>query len=210
MVTKLLQIALLITTTLFLFGSSCDKNGSNPCTRITPYNFNVTSEFSPQKEIYNIGDTILLKSSFPKILINSISNQQVDYGNSIGVVGNIGIGLIDSVNNKFEVGTDYFNFVTTLGDITFGLNKVVNVLFKETNTLYVLELKIITKKSGNYIFGVSDLGSQGIKNKNCTNANFSMLVSNTNKFLHILTNANIPGVSLDPQRIATSYCFRVR
>ena len=207
---NIVKMMLLITATSFLFGSSCNKNGSKLCTMVTPYSFNVTSEFSPQKEIYNVGDTIFLKSAISKTLINNISNQQVEYSNSLGVGGNIGIALIDSTNRKFEIGTDSFNFESINGNITLGTNKVLNILFKETSILYILEIKLIAKTKGNYVIGVSDLSSQGIKNKDCTNAGFSMLVTNSNKHFDILANANIPGVTIDAQRMATNYCFRVR
>ena len=75
--TNYLKLVLLITASPLFFGSSCNKDGSRPCTMVTPYSFNVTSEFSQQKEIYNVGDTIFLKSSIPKLLVNVITNQQV-------------------------------------------------------------------------------------------------------------------------------------
>jgi hypothetical protein len=207
--TKILQIVLLITATQFLFGSSCNKDGSKPC-RDARYGFSVTSEFSPQKEIYNVGDTIFLTSTIPKTLTDLISNQQIDYSNNLGIGGTVGIGLIDSVNHKFEVGTDSFNFLSTNGNISIGSNKVLNISFAETSAGFLLKIKLIVNAKGNYIIGVSDLYSQGIKNQDCTNAGFSMFVNNNNKHFDILTNANIPGVTLDAQRISTNYCFRVQ
>lgn len=56
--TNYLKLVLLVISILFLFGSSFNKDGSKPCTGVTPYSFNVTSEFNPQKEIYHIGDTL--------------------------------------------------------------------------------------------------------------------------------------------------------
>ena len=94
MVTNYLKLVLLITATPIMYGNSCNKNGSKPCTMVTPYIFSVTSEFSPQKEIYNIGDTIFLTSTFPTNLTNLISNQQADYSNSVGIGGDIGFVLL--------------------------------------------------------------------------------------------------------------------
>ncbi len=42
----------------FCLNSKCNKDASKPCTMITPYSFSITSEFTPQKEVYNVGDTI--------------------------------------------------------------------------------------------------------------------------------------------------------
>ena len=209
--TKFLTLWLLITAALITLASSCgkDKNSSKPCNSVR-YSFSVTSEFAPRKEIYNLGHTIFLNSTFPKTLFDNISNQQINYSNNLGIGGNVGIGLIDSINHKFEVATDSFSLVSSKGSNSLGLNKVVNIVYNETTSMFEFEMKLIPKKKGNYVIGVSNLGCQGIRNQDCTNAGFSMFVNNSDKHFTILTNANIPGVSIDAQRIATNYCFRVQ
>lgn len=207
---KFSLIGLLITATLITLGSSCGKDkGSKPCSG-GRYSFNATSQILPQKEVYNIGDTIVISSTIPITLLDLVSNQQINYSNNLGVGGNIGIGLIDSINKKFDFATDSFNILSSKGSFSFGLNKVVNIAYEESNTLFQFEIKLLPKKKGNYILGITDLGSQGIKNKDCTNAGFTMFINNSNKHFSILTNANIPGVTIDATRIATNYCFRVQ
>jgi hypothetical protein len=95
-VIKFSKIVLLIIATQFLFGSSCNRDGSKPC-RDARYGFSVTSEFSPQKEIYDIGDTIFLTSTIPKSLTDLISNQQIDYSNSLGISGNVTFGYMHTL-----------------------------------------------------------------------------------------------------------------
>ncbi len=210
--TNILKFGLLITAAHFLMASGCGKDKTpRPCANGgSPYSFNVTSEFSPEKEVYNIGDTIYFTSTFPKTLLNLVSNQQVDYSNSFGIGGNIGIGIIDSINHKFDNSVDSFTYINVIGDYNIGLNKSFNFTLKENLTEYQIKVKIVIKRKGNYIFGVSDLGSQGLNGQNCTNAGFNMIVSNMNKHFSILTNANIPGVNLDIVRVNHNYCFRVQ
>ncbi len=209
--TKFLTIGLLITATLFTIASSCgkDKNSSKPCSG-GRYNFSVTSQFIPQKEVYNVGDTIMLSSSFPKNLLDNVSNKIINYANNLGIGGDIGIGLIDSINHKFEFARDSFSYLNSKGSFNIAQQNVLNTSFKETNTNFEFEIKLVANKKGNYVIGVSDLGCQGIIGQDCTNAGFSMLVNNPNKHFTILSNANIPGVIIDNIRIATNYCFRVR
>lgn len=208
---KQLNIVLMITLTLSILSYSCgkDKNTSKPC-RNGRYSFEVTSKFSPQKELYSIGDTILITSSLSKSLFDLVSNQQINYSNNLGIGGNIGVGLIDSINRKFDFATDSFSLVNSKGNYSLGLNNVINIVYNETNSIFEFEIKLIARKKGKFIIGVSDLSCQGIRNEDCTNAGFSMFVNNSDKHFSILTNANIPNVSIDAQRIATNYCFRVQ
>lgn len=208
--TKLLQMMLLITATSFLFGGSCNKNGSKPCTMVTPYSFSVTSEFLPQKEIYNIGDTIFLNSSIPKLLLNVISNQQVDYSNSVGIGGDIGIAFPDSLSRQNKPAKDSFEYVSITGKfIPRPINQnqgVNNEYFESTN--YNFRGGIICKKRGVYAISVDNLVSRGLRGENCTNASFNMTVTNSNK--HINLYQSILGITLDQYSIDKIYCFRVQ
>ena len=91
-------LGLLITATLFILGSGCgkDNDGSKPC-REGRYSFVATSEFSPQQEIYNVGDTIFLNSTISKILYDNVSLQNVDYSNSLGIGGNLNTAKMDTI-----------------------------------------------------------------------------------------------------------------
>ena len=211
MVTKFLKLVLLITATPILFGSSCNKNGSKPCTRVTPYSFNVTSEFSPQKEIYNVGDTIFLISSFPKQLINIISNQQVDYSNSLAIGGNCNFGILDTVTKSISEGLSKFNVLAITGSSTLinsSSNLGLNVQFKETSTNYELKISILLISKGIFSVVMTDLSSQGLRGQNCTNAGFSMTVTNSNKNLNLFQYAL--GYPADAMLAKNIYCFRVQ
>lgn len=204
-----LKLVLLITATPILFGSSCNKNGSRPCTMVTPYIFNVTSEFSPQKEIYNIGDTIFFTSTFAKNLTNLISNQQVDYSNSVGIGGDIGIAFPDSALKQNKPAKDSFEYISITGKFVhrpINQNQGINTEYFES-TNYTFSGGIICKKKGVYAISVDDLISRGLKGKNCTNAGFNMTVTNSNK--HINLYQSILGITLDQYSIDRIYCFRV-
>lgn len=207
--TNNLKIVLLITATQFLFAISCKKNTSRPC-RDAQYSFNVTSEFSPQREIYNVGDTIFLNSSFPKSLLNLISNQQVDYSNSVSIGGNITFGYMDTILQSGVDSYSKFEVVSKIGSysqITNTPNKGINTFYLE-NSSYELKLGIICKQKGLFVIGVTDLGSQGLRGQNCTNAGFNMTVINTNKHFNLFQYAlnYYPDAMLQK----SIYCFRVQ
>lgn len=67
---QFLILGLLITAALITLASSCgkDKNSSKPC-RGGRYSFEATSEISPQREVYNVGDTIFFKLYYSKEII---------------------------------------------------------------------------------------------------------------------------------------------
>ncbi len=208
---KLSKTVLLITATQFLFSGTCKKEGSKPCAMATPYSFNVTSEFLPQKEIYNVGDSIFLRSSFPKQLINLISNQQVDYSNSLGVGGNCNFGVLDTVNKSISEGLNKFNVFAITGSnspINSSSNLGLNVQFKETPTGYELIIGILLISKGIFSVVLTDLGSQGLRGKDCTNAGFNMTVTNSNKNLNLFQYAL--GYAPDAMLTKNMYCFRVQ
>ena len=72
-----LKKVLLITGIPFFIGASGNKNDTSPCIN-GGYSFAVTAAFIPQREIYNVGDTIFLTSSFPKTLLENISNHKAN------------------------------------------------------------------------------------------------------------------------------------
>ena len=207
--TRLLRMVLLITASPILFGSSCNKDSSRPC-RYATYSFNVTSEFSPQKEIYNIGDTIFLISSIPKLLLNLISNQHVDYSNSVGIGGDIGIALPDSLSRENKPAKDSFEYVSITGKfVTRPINQnqgINNEYFESMN--YSFRGGIICKKKGVYAISVDNLISPGLRGVNCTNASFNMIVTNSNKQINLYQS--ILGITLDQYSIEKIYCFRVQ
>ena len=207
---QILKIGLLITATQFLFANSCKKEGgTKPCI-ISDYEFSVTSEFSPQKEVYNIGDTIYFNSTFPKNLFNTISQKQVDYSNSVGIGGGIAFGYMDTV---LQTGVDsYSKFqviqkVGTFTQITTVPEKGISSLYSETSN-YSFKIGIICKQKGLFALGVSDLGSNGLNGQNCTNATFDMTVTNSNKNINLFQYAL--GYLPDALAQKTIYCFRVQ
>jgi hypothetical protein len=208
--TNNLKIVLLIISTQFLFANCCKDDGTKPCSQVTPYSFNVTSEFTPQQEVYDVGDTIFLNSTFPKTLLNIISNQQVDYSNSVGIGGDLGLAFPDALTMQNKPAKDSFDYISLSGNFIprpINQNQGINTKYVE-NSNYNFKGGIICKKKGVYAISVDNLISQGLSGKNCTNANFNMLVLNTNK--HINLYESILGIVLDQYSIDRIYCFKVQ
>jgi hypothetical protein len=207
---NILKIGLLITATQFLMASGCNKDSSKPCALVTPYSFNVTSEFSPQKEVYNIGDTIYLNSTFPKTLTNLISNQQVDYSNSIGIGGTIAFTYLDTLNKKFIESFSKFEIIPLKGTYSQTTNVsetgINNKYYEDIN--YEFKIAVKTRQKGIFWINYTDLISKGLVGKNCTNAGFSMTVKNTNKNFNLFQYAM--GYTPDALLQKSIYCFRVQ
>jgi hypothetical protein len=202
---------LLITAIPFFIAASCNKNDTRPCTN-GGYAFAVTSEWNPQREIYNIGDTIFLNSSFSKSLLDLIGNFNVDYSNAKSIGGNITCFELDSVQHQVVGAVSKFIFVQTTGSVVdnpqLPLEKR-NIFYQELNNSYNFKIGIIPKNKGLYAIFISNLNSQGIIGKNCTNADFANTLTNTNKNINLFQYAmnRLPASQFEIDRI---YCFRVQ
>ncbi len=210
--TKNIKKTLLITAMPFLFAASCRKNTTKPCSSYTPYTFKATSVFSNEKENYQVGDTIFLSSEFSKILIDytTVNNNIIDYGNSVGIYGGIGIAYLDSISHQPKPAKDSFSFVPLIGnfqDLPINQNKGVSTKYSELQTSYKFNAGFICKKKGIYWISVDELSSSGLANKDCTNATFSMTLLNINKHESLFQNALLQTPS--PLALSTMYCFRV-
>ena len=206
-----LKKVLLVTAIPFLLFGKCNKDGTRPCTSLV-YSFSVTSEWNPQSEVYKIGDTLYIYSSFPKTLLDAISNQNIDYSNATDIGGNIIFYELDSIQHQVIDGLNKFNIFEINGSAVSNSNspnRIKDVTYQELNNSYVLKLGVICKLKGLYYFGITDIGSAGIKGKNCTNAGFKMTVINTNKNINLFQSA-MNRLPVSQYEIDGMYCFRVQ
>ena len=209
---QFLTLGLLITVTLITLGSSCgkDKNSSKPC-RGGRYSFEATSEFYPQKEVYNVGDTIFFNSSIPKILYDYVSIQNVDYSNSLGIGGTFTGIYMDTVNQRINEGFNNFeviNLIGTTSQFTNPSNLGINTRYLENQNNYRFKLGLKLKSKGLFYLVATNLGSQGIAGQDCTNAGFNMVVTNSNKHINLFQYA----LNYTPDALLQKsiYCFRVQ
>ncbi len=206
---KVLRIVLLIAIVQFHIGASCNKENARQCRG--GYSFAATSEWSPQLRIYGIGDTIFLSSDIAKSLAN-LNNPTItiDYTNSVAIGGLIGMAYVDTVQQKAMPGRskfDYFGITGTIGESAVAGDQGPAFTYTEQLNGYSFKCGIICKQKGIYFFSVSDLKSPGIRGKNCTNANFSMALTNTDKNLSLYQNAT--GIILDADGVKRGFAFRV-
>ncbi len=209
---KNLKIIFLITATMFISALSCNKEGTKPCYSGARYSFNVTSEFSPQLEVYNVGDTVFFKSTFPTILLDAITNTLIDYSNNIGVGGTFTLSSFDTIAKQLLPARDSFELKFQVGKfeeipVVSSRNYAINLIYELNNNFEII-LAVICKKKGIYQLAITDLGSQGIRGQNCTNAGFNMTVTNSNKNLNLFQYAL--GYPADALHIKNIYCFRVK
>lgn len=208
---NILKIGLVITAAQFLLSSGCNK-GTKPCLN-SGYSFIVTSEWNPQREIYNIGDTIYLTSMFPKTLTDQINTSiVVDYSSSVGIGGDITTYYLDTLIHQPVPAKDSFQLVSLIGsfsDRPINQNAGMNINYSELNSSYQFRGAVICKKKGIYAIYISNLLSKGLMGKNCTNAGFSNTLTNSNKNLNLFQYAigRPPASQYEIDRI---YCFRVQ
>jgi hypothetical protein len=212
MVINHLKSGLLITATLIITAFSCNKDkATNPCV-VNAYSFAVTSEWIQQREVYSIGDTIFLNSTFQKNLLDLVGNYNVDYSNAKSIGGNVTFYELDSVQHRVlgAVSKFVFSQITGSNESNSQLpNEIKNIFYHESSSAYTYKIGVIPKSKGLFAFFISNLNSQGILGKNCTNASFVNALSNTNKNINLFQYAmnRPPASQFEIDRI---YCFRVQ
>ena len=206
---KYITLGLFISATIFNISCLKDKNASKPC-RGGRYSFEATSEFSPQKEIYNIGDTIFFNSSFSTTLFDIGTRTNIDFSNSLGVGGGISFAYLDTLTNKIVDSYSKFTVIPLIGTITpftTVAESGINTRYVE-NSIYQFKIAIKLNEKGIFLFGVNNLGSRGLPGINCTNSGFSMKVTNTEKHINLFQYAL--NYTPDSATINNIYCFRVQ
>jgi hypothetical protein len=210
MAINFIRIALLITVVQFISSASCNKGSPRQCRN--PYAFQATSEWNPQKRVYAVGDTLYLSSNLPKKLTDGISPfNVVDYSNSVAIGGAIGMGYVDTIQRIPVPGRknfDFFPIKGTMGETSVAADQSLAFTYAEQPTFYGFRCGIICKQKGIYIFAMSDLKSPGIKGKNCTNANFGMILINSDKNLDLYEGTT--GITLYDDGRKRSFAFRVQ
>jgi hypothetical protein len=211
MVTNIFKIGLLITATQFLLASGCRKNKTIPCV-FGGYSFAVTSEWAPQRQVYNIGDTVYLTSSFPKFLTDLVNPSLViDYSNAVAIGGGVGIGYLDTITRNAIPGRnkfDFFSITGIVGERAVAPDQGPAFTYSELSNLYSFKCGFICRQKGIFMFSVSDLKSPGLSGKNCTNAGFTMTVTNNEKHFSLYEYAL--GFPNDADGMKRGYCFRVQ
>ncbi|WP_298301648.1 hypothetical protein, partial [Hydrotalea sp.] len=182
------------------------------CGRGSVYSFLASAEWSPQKEVYKVGDTLYLTSIIPKTLTDQINTSiVVDYSNSDGIYGDIPVRIVDTVMKQVLPAKDSFQFISIVGNFqerTFNQKDGINFNYLETPTNYQFRGAMVCKGKGIYALGVSDLLSGGLRGKNCMKAVFKMTITNSNKNLGLYQN--VLGITLDADGIQRGYAFRVQ
>ena len=176
------------------------------------YSFEATSEWSPQRRICGVGDTLYLTSTIPKTLTDGINTSiVVDFSNSVAIGGGIGMGYVDTVQRIPVPGRSKFSFFAimgTIGERAVAADQGPAFTYAEQPTSYVFKCGIICKERGIYVFSVSDLKSPGIRGKDCTNADFSITLTNSEKNLDLYEVAT--GIILDADGRKRGFAFRVQ
>lgn len=143
------RVVYIIIFPFLFFNFQCNKNKTTPCI-FGGYSFAVTAEWYPQKKIYNVGDTIYLTSVFPKKLTDLINPSLiVDYSNSVGISGDIGIASPDSLLKTNKPARDSFQFISITGSFVErpgNRNQGINIKFIESGVSYQFNGAIVCKK----------------------------------------------------------------
>lgn len=196
---------------IFFTLASCNKNTTRPCTN-GGYSFAITSEWSPQREVYQLGDTIYLTSVFSKTLHDlRTPSTVIDYSNTTGVAGGGIFYEMDTVQQKVIDAAEKFNFFSINGAINTSATAPTfykDLKYKEEPDVYSFKAAVILKTKGLFAIFIVDAGCQGIKGKNCTNAGFENILTNTDKHINLFEYAlGRPASQYEMERV---YCLRVQ
>jgi hypothetical protein len=187
----------------------CRDKGTKPCLR-TAYGFEVDVKLSPEGQVFHVGDSILFSTSFSKSLFDLKSGNMIDYSNSTGISGNIGIVLLDSINKDFIPSKDSFEFVNQIGFFSAtSINQSTSIQYNVTELAdkYDFKSTLVCKGKGVYYISVDDAGSVGLFGKNCTNSAIrtKLQIINHNEILY----SNSIGSPPFAEALSRMFCIRV-
>jgi hypothetical protein len=176
------------------------------------YSFEVTAEFTPEKDSIRVGDTLYLVSEFPSIMIPVGGDQPVDYSNSTGIGNTLGINKLEP-NRVISDAVYNFDYISIDGEIYNSRDipspdRVQQLRYVEKSGMYRLKVGLIPKAKGIYSLGIGFSGlSNGRKSGDkCTKASFPTSVTNEDPHLHYLsTHTDTPLEELPP----IHYLFKV-
>lgn len=198
-----LKLITLIAASTFM---QCHK----PCNE-SDHQFSINSNFLPEKDSMNVGDTLILTCVTSKIMYDEATNTDINFRNA----QNFGSALVISDVSKFlsakRGAVDSFNFILVMGEIYTDSNLDPNgtkqLKFSETNNNYELKANIIPMRKGVYIFSIGDNPSVFIQGKGkCGKASIEILNNNTNKHLYLFENS-LGQLSVFHKK--HSYCLKV-
>ncbi|GAB4093482.1 hypothetical protein [Flaviaesturariibacter terrae] len=161
-------------------------------------------------ETYQVGDTILLISSIPKVQRDrSGGGEMIDYSGSFALGSNIFLRRLDSVSRRDSGGRYDFTIAPLVGRMTeldFERENGINVYYSE-QAAYELKIAFVPIRAGSYLLSFPDPVSRSLGNRNCTNAAFEMTITNPDKHFNVYQMAL--GRAFDMREARYVYCFRV-
>jgi len=158
------------------------------------YAFNITGAFTPDNDSVALGDTVYFVSAFPSTLTPVGTQDPVDYTNA-SKIGNV-ITVIEYLPNYQRRWAAYdFDYIALKGE-AFNSKEVPTpegaeqIRYEEIGNKYEMNIAIVPKKKGNYIFliGGAYSDSRKIKGKDrCDRASFNLTISNDQRRNYALT-----------------------
>ncbi len=151
-----------------------------------------------------------MTSNIPKTLTDWINPSiVVDFSNSVAIGGVIGMAYVDTILRIPVPGRSKFDFFPihgTIGENSIAADQALTFTYSEQSSVYSFKGAIICKQKGIYILSVSDLKSPGIRGENCSNADFGMSLTNSEKNLDLYEFAT--GITLDTDGRKQGFALR--
>ncbi len=181
-----------------------------PCNE-SDHHFSITSNILPEKDSVNVGDTLILACTTPKIMHDEKNNSDINFKNAQNFGSVLRVSDVSKFLSSQRGALDSFNFIPIAGDIYSDPNLdphgTKQLKFLETNSDYELKAYIITGKKGTYIFSIGDNPSVFIQNKGkCGKASIEILNNNSDKHLYLFEDALGQLSTFDRMH---SYCLKV-
>jgi len=191
---------------LSVYGT-CNKNSN--CNDVD-YSFLAGMKVTPDRDSVNIGDTIWLELSTPKIFTDNNTNQQVEFAGAINLGTDINFDKLLG-NHNVSFCASCFDLIPVKGTFindNFVPERNKDYRFLEEADKYAFKLAIIPKQRGTYSISIGDASGVYTPNKKCVKASFKYSFQNTNQHLY-LYQQNRPGYQISDYERTHMYCFKV-
>lgn len=193
-----------------LINSGCPR----PCID-AHYAFSIQSQFTPDKDSINIGDTIFLTSATPIKMKDTNSGSEINYSNAKNFGSNLYVVKLLSNSTAINDAVFDFDYFSIKGRVYNDTsipspNRVQQLSYQESNSSYEVKIGIIPRNKGIYFLSVGNGLSTGrSKNRNCEKAEINITLNNTNQHFYFYSNWN-PNGQLTEYEKPRAFFFMVR
>ncbi len=170
-------------TALLFIEANCTKLPID-CAK-TVYSFQLPVKAFPDKDTFNIGDTIWLEINEPTLIRDGISGEMVDYSGTSNLGSAISFLYWDNLINAWSEGISRFKFSIEKGTELKVTPLTIQYRFIESTDRYLFKLGVIPKEKGLHSLLLSSSNNTFRENDKCTKASFTINFKDTDQHYYL-------------------------